>query len=371
MIVLEESCSIALLPGTDDELTTPADGTRESASNGTRESASNRRQLLLALGPHRSGTSLVTRCLNSAGYAVGDDLIEANRGNPDGYWEDRYVIAINDAILDRRGRRWRDPRPADFHREDAEGVAQATARLEAMFDGSPRLVIKDPRLCLTAPIWFRAAHQLDIDMRALVVLRRPADAALSLVDRDGELYSDALLLWIRYVTAAIRQCESFPHTYLRYEALCADPVSEIQRALSDLEQSTSFDVTTLASLARPPRPRPAVDHPLLRPATSLYTARSPYQVVVRIERQFELQFENFADFIDATVERRQRMRDIEVAEETARAINAAAAELSARSLAAGKDRGSRDENRVGPPVPSTHRNKRRTFINLRPGTDST
>src|SRR5438067_12472105 len=55
----------------------------------------------LVLGSGRSGTSLVAGVLHQSGYFTGHDLLPASPTNPRGFFEDREVNAINEALLER------------------------------------------------------------------------------------------------------------------------------------------------------------------------------------------------------------------------------------------------------------------------------
>src|SRR6185312_7034486 len=56
---------------------------------------------LCIAGMHRSGTSMVTRLLNLCGLEIGrqSDLLRPRSSNPEGFWENRRFIRINDAVL--------------------------------------------------------------------------------------------------------------------------------------------------------------------------------------------------------------------------------------------------------------------------------
>jgi len=53
-------------------------------------------------GMHRSGTSMVGRLLYQGGLYLGPDseLMPPGPDNPDGYWENRRFLQINDGILE-------------------------------------------------------------------------------------------------------------------------------------------------------------------------------------------------------------------------------------------------------------------------------
>ena len=65
--------------------------------------------LLFVLGMHRSGTSAMTGALQLVGAHPGDDLMPPSPDeNPLGYFEDRGIVAIHDAVLAAAGRSWSD-----------------------------------------------------------------------------------------------------------------------------------------------------------------------------------------------------------------------------------------------------------------------
>ena len=61
------------------------------------------------VGMHRSGTSCVTGILERNGLHLSGDLIDPNPFNPEGFWESREVIRINDLTLSRYGYPYMDP----------------------------------------------------------------------------------------------------------------------------------------------------------------------------------------------------------------------------------------------------------------------
>ena len=66
------------------------------------EVKSTRKSPIIVLGMHRSGTSLLTRALMECGLYLGEegDLVSPHEAdNPEGYWEHKQVVSINDRIL--------------------------------------------------------------------------------------------------------------------------------------------------------------------------------------------------------------------------------------------------------------------------------
>ncbi|MBT3294321.1 MAG: hypothetical protein HN919_16095 [Verrucomicrobia bacterium] len=122
----------------------------------------------MILGAGRSGTSLAAGCLASAGYHMGDDLIEPCETNPQGFFECRRINALNEDILravDARGA----PRYLGLFgrqrlRHDQYWLACLSPRTTFRPDPAIRERIrdclsrrpycfKDPRFCYTLPVW--------------------------------------------------------------------------------------------------------------------------------------------------------------------------------------------------------------------------
>ncbi|HBH48650.1 MAG TPA: hypothetical protein DDX98_08415 [Bacteroidales bacterium] len=58
---------------------------------------------IIVTGMHRSGTSLFSKYLMTCGINMGERLLEADRGNPLGYYEDLEIVQFHDKVLKRNG----------------------------------------------------------------------------------------------------------------------------------------------------------------------------------------------------------------------------------------------------------------------------
>lgn len=135
---------------------------------------------LVVVGFHRSGTSLLTQLLHSAGLFVGDDLLGARPSNPYGHFEDREVLELHRRILTDHGTNWQVDGPQLFHL-DAVHWARMQA-LVARRDTSHRnWGFKDPRVCLFLGPW---KHVMP-DARFVMVYRDPAECVRSMQTRQA------------------------------------------------------------------------------------------------------------------------------------------------------------------------------------------
>jgi hypothetical protein len=164
------------------------------------------RKALLVLGMSRSGTSVLTHVLHVLGATLPNDMLGAGPGNPLGHFESRALIELNDEILKSLDRRWDDPRPIPprwFRSPDSYRFMRRIAdQIRQDYGDAPILVIKDPRLCRLAPLYFDALDVMDIEPLVVLQMRPVAEVARSLADRDGMQQGLAEFLWLRSVLEA-------------------------------------------------------------------------------------------------------------------------------------------------------------------------
>jgi hypothetical protein len=190
---------------------------------------------VVVLGMHRSGTSAVSRIVNLLGADLGpeSDLL-TDYDNPAGHWESRALVACNDKILALFGRSWDFPpwlRPGWEYGERASGLLpELRATFHTVFRSGP-WVWKDPRTCLTFPLWRRV---LGSEATVVMVSRDPGAVVTSVKRRDGIPRLYTLGLWHHYVRAALDGAAGLPVVCLRFEDLVASPGAAVAALAQDL-----------------------------------------------------------------------------------------------------------------------------------------
>lgn len=183
-------------------------------------------------GMHRSGTSMITRALHDSGLhliaAGAEGLIDAAEDNPEGFWENKAIVACNDELLEAAGGAWDNPPdlppqavddPRLMHIADA-----STAALTALSEHD-HWGFKDPRTCLTAAYWL----DLQPDLRFIICVRHPIEVALSLKRRNQNSYSLGLALWERYYATVVELVPKDRRIVTHYDTFFLDPEGEIGR----------------------------------------------------------------------------------------------------------------------------------------------
>lgn len=137
------------------------------------------KKILLIVGMHRSGTSLLAQWLQRCGLSVGDELMVANSGNEQGYFEDMDFVRLHEDILSRQGLpdtgltcRPLPPLPP----RDKQAI---TSLLEAKSLRRAQWAWKDPRTCLFLPVYRELVPTADY----LVIYRDYRFCVYSLINR--------------------------------------------------------------------------------------------------------------------------------------------------------------------------------------------
>lgn len=211
--------------------------------------------MLFVLGPHRSGTSIITLALKTLGFELGGPLIAANSGNETGYWEHQKALALNNTILTCANRAWNDPRSFDIRElavtQQYPGlVDQAANIISSIGSAGTQRALKDPRLCLTLPVWLEACQRVSEDAHVIIVFRSPIECGQSLVRRDRANLQDAVLLWARYLAGAVQFSHNVPAALLGYDDFLVEPEGSMHRALAELKITAPQGSASLQELIR-------------------------------------------------------------------------------------------------------------------------
>lgn len=194
---------------------------------------------VLVVGMHRSGTSALGGVINLFGAATPGENLPANEGNKKGYFENKRVVAFNDALLAALGSRWDDPLPLAQGWEQS-AVAQAAiddlvVLIREEFGAEAIFLLKDPRLCRLLPLWLAALSRCGMDQVAMLPFRHPFDVAGSLASRNDFSRSVSIALWLDHVIEGERWTRGLKRTFLSYESLLSDWRKEMATASDRLD----------------------------------------------------------------------------------------------------------------------------------------
>lgn len=174
---------------------------------------------LFVLGAGRSGTSLLAGLFRRTGLFLGDSSYRPRPANPHGFFEDRQVNAINEALLapllppggadvPGEGQRWLARLPTTARPQASAALEQ---RIQALYARGPSC-FKDPRFCYTLGVWRQLLPPADRDeAAALCVFRHPAVVLASVL---REVHSAPYLHSLAISVEQVLHCWSCHYRYL-------------------------------------------------------------------------------------------------------------------------------------------------------------
>lgn len=189
------------------------------------------------LGMHRSGTSLFSKVIRSLGVYMGreEDMISPREDNPEGFWELSAIVDFHDRLLKSMSSSWDTTKPLPDQWWMLEGIVPYKEELkrivEAHFSNRLLWAWKDPRTCLTLPLWKAVLAEMGIQTRYILCVRNPLNVAASLSKRDRFSIEKSFALWTLHTLSGFYYTRDEARMVLRYDQLLESPV-EIGQQLS-------------------------------------------------------------------------------------------------------------------------------------------
>ncbi|HLK12695.1 MAG TPA: hypothetical protein VKW76_15075 [Candidatus Binatia bacterium] len=193
------------------------------------------RRVVVVLGMHRSGTSLLASIAHALGVALGTNLLAADEHNPAGYWEQKDIFETQEAILDRMGRTWWGPRgslrypPRWWERPEVAGLVSRLADIvRREIDATDGVWgFKDPRTSRLLPMWEHIFASLGVEPCYVLAVRAPGAVARSVCRRVvGATPARAELLWLLHNLDAIRDTHGMLRAVIDYDRWFTHPMEQ-------------------------------------------------------------------------------------------------------------------------------------------------
>jgi glycosyltransferase involved in cell wall biosynthesis len=192
------------------------------------------KKLIVVLGMHRSGTSVITRGLKVMGIELGDSLMPPVEGNnAKGFWEDIDLNALNIEMLGSIGSDWHHL--AAIKQNEVEVLQKkgyflrAIELLRQKVDGVPIFGFKDPRVAKLLPFWKEVFDHCQFDVGYVLAVRHPLSIVQSLAKRDGFDAEKNYLLWLGHVLESLADSVGNKRVLVDYDFLMRSPDHELNR----------------------------------------------------------------------------------------------------------------------------------------------
>lgn len=184
------------------------------------------KSVVVVLGMHRSGTSVLTKALEVMGVSLSENLMPEGEFNPKGHWEDLSVVSINDRLLSQYHALWSSPTLVEVN-FDSQRVslllAEAVSLVQKRVEEFGVWGFKDPRTSRLLPFWQEVFKRAGIDVKYVYALRNPLDIARSLKRRDGISYKHSFILWLMHTLPNLPLLQSDKVEFVTFSHLLAKP----------------------------------------------------------------------------------------------------------------------------------------------------
>jgi len=159
--------------------------------------------IVIILGMHRSGTSLIANFIHAIGIEMGQDLPQADEWNAAGYWESQTIRNIHDKILAELNCDWHNPPlyfPADWWRKSSiQELKSALVEFVGSKCKEKNQIygFKDPRTAILLPVWREIFDELHLEPLYILSVRHPGSVVASLARRDRLSLAHSQALWLK------------------------------------------------------------------------------------------------------------------------------------------------------------------------------
>ena len=201
------------------------------------------KKVVVVLGMHRAGTSVLTRIANLLGVQLGGPLLAASEDNPKGYWEHEGItnnlIKINRKVNRMpMGQLGSAPYPHRWwERADIAGeIDQLRSIVRAELDavGNDIWGFKDPHACRMIPLLRQVFQSEGAEAVYVLSVRNPVDVAASLGKRDKLDQAKGELLWLQHYSDVLVEAHENIAVVSHYEKLFAEPEAQILKIATAL-----------------------------------------------------------------------------------------------------------------------------------------
>lgn len=204
----------------------------------------NHPRIIVVLGVRRSGTSALTKGLETMGVSIVDPArTPFNSFNEKGYWEDLEIHDFNMKLigaLEPLEHRWRSIIPlsekeVDFLCEKGFLKQGADLLLSKLSVLSRPLGLKDPRFSILLPFWKRVFKTCNLAVSFIISLRDPLSTVASMkafgsaCEPINDHYAKFSWAWISFFGECLESTAGEERIIVDYHELLAQPAVQIKR----------------------------------------------------------------------------------------------------------------------------------------------
>lgn len=190
----------------------------------------NRSKIIIVLGMHRSGTSMIAGILSKIGINMGKRMLGRTPSNPLGHFEDEDFFNLNKKILEFTGGNWRNPPNEEDILAQKDKFKKEILNLISIKNKEKYWGWKDPRINLTMQLYLPYLK----NPYFIVCHRQAKVVAESLLQRDRIEIQEGIKLWEIYekrIDIFFKEFSKLKRLDLYYENVMAEPEETVRRII--------------------------------------------------------------------------------------------------------------------------------------------
>lgn len=201
----------------------------------------NNQRMILVLGAYRSGTSVLTKSLETLNVRLSEHSeITFHDFNEKGDWEDLKFSSFNAKLLkalgvfEERSREIISLTEQEINFLEEQGFFEKASQLvlERLSSSTP-FGIKDPKFCLLLPFWKKVFQTCGVRVSFLIALRNPLNVVASMEAAHRILgkydHEKSFWIWISYLFNSLEETEGYERILVDYDELLRGPVHQAGR----------------------------------------------------------------------------------------------------------------------------------------------
>jgi hypothetical protein len=199
---------------------------------------------------HRSGTSLVTKSLETLGVELGNNLMPAvDKNNDKGFFEDLEINAFNIELLNVVESDWHFVEPLledDLKILFVKGyLDKAVELINKKIKNVDLFGFKDPRVSKLLPFWVSVFKRCELNVKYIIVIRNPVSVVKSLIKRDGLDYGKCYLIWLSHMIPSMHFSNFNQRVFVDYDYFLHNTEKELNRIGTAFELEVSLNKLNL------------------------------------------------------------------------------------------------------------------------------
>lgn len=186
---------------------------------------------------HRSGTSALSGLINLAGASIGQNIVKPHSDNPKGFFENQQVVDLNNRILKYFKSFEDDYNFLPINWLEDSKIKDYEAKIKTILDNEfgnfETILVKDPRICKTFPLWKKMLEENKFEVCPILNFRKIQNTASSISLRDGYSDNKSYLLCISHYLDALKSLENTRYLTVNYSDVLKNPeqiISTINKA---------------------------------------------------------------------------------------------------------------------------------------------